>query len=148
MTASASWALPSAFHIWPDVRIIAGIEASTMTSLGTCRLVIPRSESTIARAGPSARPFSTAARMASGEAVVGAEAGLVEGLAVLGEEGGQEGPQRVPEDDGVRDLHHRRLQVQREQDALGPRPFDLGGEERDQRVTSHHGCVEHLAAEE
>ena len=60
--------MPSAFHIWPDVRIIAGIEASTMTSLGTCRLVMPRSESTIARAGPSARPFSTAARMASADA--------------------------------------------------------------------------------
>ncbi len=33
---------------------MAGIEASTMTSLGTCRLVMPLSESTMARAGPSA----------------------------------------------------------------------------------------------
>ena len=31
---------------------MAGIEASTITSLGTCRLVIPRSESTIASVGP------------------------------------------------------------------------------------------------
>ncbi len=33
---------------------MAGMEASTMTSDGTCRLVMPLSESTIARAGPSA----------------------------------------------------------------------------------------------
>ena len=51
--------------MWPDVRIIAGIDASTMTSLGTCRLVMPLSESTIAMAGPSSKPFSTAASMAS-----------------------------------------------------------------------------------
>jgi hypothetical protein len=43
--------LPAAFHIWPEVRIIAGMEASTMTSLGTCRLVMPLSELTIARRG-------------------------------------------------------------------------------------------------
>ena len=30
MTAFASCCSPSLFHIWPDVRIIAGIEASTM----------------------------------------------------------------------------------------------------------------------
>ena len=47
-------ARPSAFHICPEERIAAGIEASMITSLGTCRLVIPRSESTIASAGPSA----------------------------------------------------------------------------------------------
>ena len=61
MTARVSCCSPSAFHIWPDVRIIAGIEASMMTSDGTCRLVMPRSESTIASDGPSARPFSKAA---------------------------------------------------------------------------------------
>ncbi len=37
---------------------MAGIEASTMTSLGTCRLVMPLSESTMARAGPSASSAS------------------------------------------------------------------------------------------
>ncbi len=42
-------------HMWPEVRIIAGIDASTITSLGTCRLVMPLSESTIAMAGPSAQ---------------------------------------------------------------------------------------------
>ena len=38
----------------PLSRIIAGIEASTITSLGTCRLVMPLSEFTIASAGRSA----------------------------------------------------------------------------------------------
>ena len=51
--------------MWPDVRIIAGIEASTITSLGTCRLVMPRSESTIASAGPSASSASNEAVIAS-----------------------------------------------------------------------------------
>ena len=51
MTALASCCSPSAFHICPDVRIIAGIDASMITSLGTCRFVIPRSESTIASFG-------------------------------------------------------------------------------------------------
>jgi hypothetical protein len=51
MTALVSCCSPAAFHIRPEVRIIAGIDASTITSLGTCRLVIPRSESTIARPG-------------------------------------------------------------------------------------------------
>jgi hypothetical protein len=46
--------LPAAFHIWPPVRIIAGMEASMMTSLGTWRLVMPWSELTMAMAGPDA----------------------------------------------------------------------------------------------
>ena len=61
MTARVSCSSPSGPHMWPDVRIIAGIDASTITSLGTCRLVIPRLESTIASSGPSARPCSIAA---------------------------------------------------------------------------------------
>ena len=47
------------------MRIIAGIDASTITSLGTCRLVIPRSESTIASAGPEASSASKEALIAS-----------------------------------------------------------------------------------
>ena len=43
---------------------MAGMEASTMTSLGTWRLVMPRSESTMASAGPSASSASKAALMA------------------------------------------------------------------------------------
>ncbi len=54
MTARVSCSSPSGPHMWPEVRIIAGMEASTMTSDGTCRLVMPLSESTMARAGPSA----------------------------------------------------------------------------------------------
>ena len=54
ITNFVSCCSPWAFHIWPEARIAAGIEASMITSLGTCRLVIPRSESTIASAGPSA----------------------------------------------------------------------------------------------
>ena len=51
MTAFASRSLPSGPHICPESRIIGGIEASMITSLGTCRLVIPLSELTIASAG-------------------------------------------------------------------------------------------------
>ncbi len=61
MTALVSCCLPSLFHIWPDVLIMAGMEASMMTSDGTCRLVIPLSESTMARSGP----FSYAAMMSA-----------------------------------------------------------------------------------
>ena len=52
MTYLVSCRSPARFHICPDVRIAAGIDASMMMSLGTCRLVMPRSESTIARLGP------------------------------------------------------------------------------------------------
>jgi hypothetical protein len=51
--------------MWPEVRIIAGIEASTITSLGTCRLVMPRRESTIANSGPAAKPCSIVALMSA-----------------------------------------------------------------------------------
>ena len=72
MTASVSCSSPAAFHICPESRIIGGIDASMMMSLGTCRLVMPRSESTIASAGPSCRRAviapSIAARSASGSA--------------------------------------------------------------------------------
>ena len=52
MTNFVSCRSPAAFHICPEVRIAAGMEASMMMSLGTCRLVMPRSESTIAIFGP------------------------------------------------------------------------------------------------
>ena len=62
MTNFVSCCSPAAFHICPDVRIAAGIEASTMTSDGACRFVMPLSESTIAIDGPAASAASTAAR--------------------------------------------------------------------------------------
>ena len=52
MTNLVSCCSPAAFHICPDERIAAGIDASMITSRGTCRLVMPRSESTMASAGP------------------------------------------------------------------------------------------------
>ena len=74
MTALQSWVLPSASHICPDWRIIAGIEASMMMSLGTWRLVMPRSESTIARLGPaaitSAIVCSISARCSAGSSAI------------------------------------------------------------------------------
>ena len=54
----------------------------------------------------------------------------VSGLAVIGDEPREEGAHRVPEDDGVRDAHHRRFEVEREQHVLRLRPGDLLTEER------------------
>jgi hypothetical protein len=51
ITAFVSFGRPSGPHILPPLRIIAGIEASTMTSLGTWKLEIPFAESTIATSG-------------------------------------------------------------------------------------------------
>ena len=61
MTAFVSRVCPALSHIWPELRIIAGMEASMMTSDGTCKLVMPRSESTMARSGPAAKAASIAA---------------------------------------------------------------------------------------
>ena len=59
----------------PEARIAAGIEASMITSLGTCRLVMPRSESTIASAGPVRRVAgSRCPARQRAEAVVGVPA--------------------------------------------------------------------------
>ena len=62
MTNFASCCSPAAFHICPEERIAAGIEASTMTSDGACRFVMALSESTIAIDGPAASADSTASR--------------------------------------------------------------------------------------
>ena len=51
ITALVSFGRPSAPHILPPMRIMAGIEASTITSFGACRLVMPLAESTIASSG-------------------------------------------------------------------------------------------------
>jgi hypothetical protein len=61
---SCSWSC--AFHIWPELRIAAGIEASMMTSLGTWRLVMPRLESTCASAGPRSYVAVIASVIAAG----------------------------------------------------------------------------------
>ena len=54
------------------------------------------------------------------EPVVGVDADRLQRVAVLGEHVGEEGPHGVAEDDRVRHLHHRRLEVHREQHALRP----------------------------
>jgi hypothetical protein len=54
----------------------------------------------------------------------------VELVAELLEHRRQPGLHRMAEDDRVGDLHHRRLHVQRKQDALGLGLLDLLGEER------------------
>ena len=68
MTNFVSCGSPAAFHICPEERIAAGIEASTMTSDGAWRFVMPLSESTIAIDGPAASAASTAG-VASGWAL-------------------------------------------------------------------------------
>jgi hypothetical protein len=136
ITALVSFCLPSAPHILPPMRIIAGIEASTITSLGEWKLVMPLAESTIASSGrcswQACRSRMISSRLDSGSvdlvvqvdhAVVDVDAELLEQLAVLLEGFLVEDLDAVAEDDRVRDLHHRGLDVQREQDAgLARRP--------------------------
>ncbi len=155
-----SASLPSGPHMWPEVRIMAGMEASTMTSLGTCRLVMPLSESTMARAGPSASSASKDAWISAPTS--GSEPrplrmpprpslGVRRGgelVTVLGEGVREESADRVAEDDRVGDLHHGGLEVQREQHALGLGAGDLRGEELAQRGDAHDGRVDDLVLED
>ena len=104
-----------------------------MTSLGTCRLVMPLSESTMARSGPAARAAAMSASIVlalvaraarsrrasrSPRPLLGSTPRRSKRGAVLGEDVGEEGPHGVAEDDRVGDLHHRGLEVDREQHAL------------------------------
>mmetsp|Transcript_18856 Transcript_18856/g.21072 ORF Transcript_18856/g.21072 Transcript_18856/m.21072 type:complete len:205 (-) Transcript_18856:541-1155(-) len=57
--------LPSAFHMQPESRIMAGMEASMMTSLGTCRLVMPLSLFTIATPGALAKAAAMSASISA-----------------------------------------------------------------------------------
>ena len=107
---------------------MAGIEASTMMSLGTCRLVMPLSESTIARAGPWAEPLldgrldGLAVRERVGCCRSGrrgrrwGDAGCGSWSPYSGRRPGST-PHRVAEHDRVGDLHHGGLEVHREQHA-------------------------------
>ena len=138
-----------------------------MTSLGTWRLVMPRSESTIASAGPAASSASkdgpdlvaVGQQLEPGEdraqPVVGAEVGGGQRVAVAGEGLGEEGPHDVAEDDRVGHLHHRGLQVHREEHVLGLGPGDLGrrgsssqrGHPHDRRVHDLAGLDRHRLAQ-
>ena len=51
MSALVSLSFPSGPHIFPEDLMAAGIDASIITLLGTCKFVIPLSESTIANEG-------------------------------------------------------------------------------------------------
>ena len=121
---------------------------------------MPRSLSTIASGGPSASPCCTAASMAAlrsgtssrlSSSVPRPSFGLmpaaVERVAVLGVERGEEGAHHVPEDDRVGHLHHRGLEVHREQHALGLGSGDLLVEERAQRGDAHDRGVDDLAGQ-
>ena len=139
ITALTSFRRPSAPYILPPARIIAGIDASTMTSLGEWKLVMPLAESTIASSGrcswQACRSRMISSRCDCGSvgdlvvqvdhAVVDVDAQLVEQLAVLGEGVLVEDAHAVAEHDRVRDLHHRRLDVQREHHAGLVRVLDL-----------------------
>ena len=57
----------------------------------------------------------------------------------------QEDFHRVPEQDRVRNLHHRRLQVQREQRALVLGRVDLFGQETAERLHRHEGGIDDRA---
>ena len=70
MTATASCAAPSAFHILPPSRIMAGMDASMMTSEGTGRLVMPLSEFTMAKSGRIDMVSAMVASMAARSAMV------------------------------------------------------------------------------
>ena len=74
---------------------------------------------------------------------VGADGGEL--LPELGEHVGEEDAHRVPEQDRVRHLHHRGLEVEREEHVLRAGLGDLLGEERNERVATHEGGVDDLA---
>mmetsp|Transcript_51980 Transcript_51980/g.126825 ORF Transcript_51980/g.126825 Transcript_51980/m.126825 type:complete len:365 (-) Transcript_51980:812-1906(-) len=72
------------------------------------------------------------------KAVVGVHAELVEGGAVLLEHVAVEGAHAVPKHDGIRDLHHRGLEVKREEDVLLLGVGDFLLKERDELLLAHH----------
>ena len=82
------------------------------------------------------------------EAVVGGEAGVGELGAIRRKDTRQESAHDVPEDDWVRHLHHRRLEVQRKEDRLVLRTLDLRGEEGVQGSDPKHGRVDDLTLED
>ena len=139
MTALTSFSRPSAPYILPPARIIAGIDASTMTSLGEWKLVMPLAESTIASSGrcswQACRSRLISSRCDSGSVsillyrstmpLLTLTPEAVEQLGVLLERFLVEDAHAVAEHDRVRDLHHRRLDVQREHHAGLARVLDL-----------------------
>ena len=147
MTAFVSCSFPSLFHIWPEARIMAGMDASTITSLGTWRFVMPLLEFTMATSGRLwyAAWMSASISVAliggkplngfqkTGEAVVHVDADFGEGRAMLVENIFEENPHGMAKDDRVGHLHHRCLQVKREKHALNAWRFRSLSPEKVQR---------------
>ena len=79
------------------------------------------------------------------EPIVGVDARRLQRLRVVGEHVREERAHGMAEDDRVGDLHHRRLQMDREQHPLALCVGDLLGEERLQRGPAHDGGIDHLA---
>jgi hypothetical protein len=79
------------------------------------------------------------------EPVVWIDARLLKCVSMLGEDRLEVGADRVAEDDGVGDAHHRRLQMDREQDARALGVFELLGEEAPKGLPAHNRSVDHLA---
>ncbi len=143
MTQSVSWPLPAAFHIWPEVRIIAGMEASTMTSLGDVEIgdafVGVDHRDGGARGEDSLDVSLDRGLLVGGEffdfaeevaeAVVQIDAERGEGGGVFREEILEEHADAEAEHDRVGDLHHGGLEVEREERVVFLRLHDLLGEE-------------------
>src|SRR6218665_2877166 len=131
ITAFTSFRRPSAPRILPPLRIIAGIDASTMMSLGEWKLVMPLAESTIASSGrcswQACRSLRPSSRLDWGNVAIFSynlsllffhiHAQRFKQLAMLGECVLVENLHAVAEHDRVRDLHHRGLDMQREHHA-------------------------------
>ena len=81
------------------------------------------------------------------EAVVGVEADLLERRGVLVQGVLVEDGDGVAEQDRIGDLHHRRLEVERQQQALGLGVLDLVGVEGAQGLHAHERPAEDLAVE-
>ena len=79
------------------------------------------------------------------EAVVEIDAELLERGGVLLDHIGEEHGNGVAENDGIGDLHHGRLDVQREQHAFLLGGVDLLGKERAQRLAAHDRRIDDLA---
>ncbi len=81
------------------------------------------------------------------DAVVGIDAELLEHGSMLFEYVGVVHPHGMPENDGIGDLHHRGLDVQRKENILFARGRGFRLEELPERLATHHGSVDDLAFE-
>ena len=163
MTAMVSCCSPAASHILPpsaDHRGHRGVDddVARHVQVGDALVGVDHRERAGRRRGrrrcrPRSRPLVVGQR---GERRRGRRRGrcwrstpaAASVVAVLGEDVGEEGLDRVAEDDRVGDLHHRGLEVEREQHALGLGVGDLLGEERVERGDAHERGVDDLAGED